>query len=151
MGADADDTGGSGKGADYLFAPVTYSAVSGDFASVTTPMGFTYAMTPMATVYNTEVTGVPSPTVEDILDTTRELVNLNEQNAEDSLSGAGAGLRWFWKQYLYASLDVAQALQDGVTTRRRDIRAHYQLFCNSKSQEHPLWTVPPAMVSAGPI
>ncbi len=47
---------------------------------------------------------------------------------EDSLSGAGAGLRWFWKQYLYASLDVAQALQDGVTTRRRDIRAHYQLF-----------------------
>ena len=47
---------------------------------------------------------------------------------KDSLSGAGIGLRWFWKRYVYASIDVAQALQDGVTTAKRDIRAHYQLF-----------------------
>ncbi len=47
---------------------------------------------------------------------------------EDSLSGAGIGLRWFWKQYLYASLDIARAMQDSATTHKGDIRAHYQLF-----------------------
>ena len=46
----------------------------------------------------------------------------------DTLSGVGFGFRWFWKQYVYAALDIAQALQDGVTTEQGDFRAHYQLF-----------------------
>jgi len=47
---------------------------------------------------------------------------------KDSLTGAGFGLRWTWKQNLYASLDLAQALKNGMTTRSGDLRAHYQVF-----------------------
>jgi hypothetical protein len=74
------------------FDVITYSAVSGDFAAVAPPTGYTYGTMPLAAVYSTAVSGIPSYTpppplpeepADDIIDTTKEIVNMTDQNQED--------------------------------------------------------------------
>jgi hemolysin activation/secretion protein len=48
---------------------------------------------------------------------------------QEVLKGAGVGLRWFWKDRVSVTLDIANALDDAVRTESGDWRAHFNIFC----------------------